>query len=87
VTLTLGYNQSEIPDGANESELIMLASSHSTGELVPVPGSTVDPDANTISATISGFSVHGMAIPNCTIAGGLDPWCPPTCEIPTLSRS
>jgi hypothetical protein len=48
VTLTLGYNQSEIPDGANESELIMLASSHGTGELVPVPGSTVDPGANTI---------------------------------------
>ncbi len=82
VTLTLGYNQSEIPDGVDETELIMLASSHDSAEMVPVPGSAVDPVANTISATISGFSVHGIAIPNCTIAGGPLPWCPPRCEIP-----
>jgi uncharacterized delta-60 repeat protein len=81
VTLTLGYNQSEIPDGVDESGLIMLASSHDSAEMVPVPGSTVDPVANTISATISGFTVFGMAIPNCTIEGPL-PWCPPRCEIP-----
>ncbi|MBW2686922.1 MAG: hypothetical protein JRE19_13555 [Deltaproteobacteria bacterium] len=82
VTLTLGYNQSEIPDGVEESELIMLASSHDSAEMVLVPGSTVDPVANTITATISGFTVYGMAIPNCTIAGGPLPWCPPRCEIP-----
>lgn len=82
VTLTLGYNQSEIPDGFDESGLIMLTSSHGSAEMVPVPGSTVDPVANTISATISGFSTFGMAIPNCTIEGGLLPWCPPRCEIP-----
>jgi uncharacterized delta-60 repeat protein len=81
VTLTLGYNQSEIPDGVDESELIMLTSSHDSAEMVPVAGSTVDPDANTITATISGFTVFGMAIPNCTIDGPL-PWCPPRCSIP-----
>jgi hypothetical protein len=82
VTLTLGYNQSEIPDGVEETELVMLASSHDSAEVVPVEGSTVDPVANTISATISGFSVHGMGLPGCTFAGGPLPWCPPKCELP-----
>ena len=82
VTLTLGYNQSEIPDGFDESELIVLSSSHDRAEVVEVPGATVDPDANTITATISGFSLFAVAIPNCTIEGGLLPWCPPRCEIP-----
>lgn len=80
VTLTLGYNQSEVPEGFDETEFIMLGTSHDTGELVPVPGSTVDPDANTITATISGFSTFGMAISNCTFDGNpLLPWCPPRC--------
>jgi uncharacterized delta-60 repeat protein len=82
VMLTLGYNQSEVPDGFDETQFIMLGTAHDTGELVSVPGSTVDPEANTISATISGFSVFGMAIPGCTIEGGPLPWCPPRCEIP-----
>lgn len=81
VTLTLGYNQSEIPDGVDENDLIMLTSSHETGELVPVAGSMVDPVANTISATISGFSTFLMAFPNCGIEGGPLPWCPPLCGI------
>lgn len=83
VTLTLGYNQSEIPGGVDETALIMLTSSHQTGELVPVPGSTVDPVANTISATISGFSTFAAALPNCTISleGGPLPWCPPQCGV------
>lgn len=82
VTLTLGYNQSEIPDGVDESSLIMLASSHDSAEMIPVPGSTVDPVANTISATVSGFTVFGMAIPNCTFEGGPLPWCPARCAPP-----
>lgn len=82
VTLTLSYEQTDIPAGVDENELIMLASSHDAAEMVPVPGSVVDPVANTISATISGFSVHGMALPGCTLAGGPLPWCPPQCEIP-----
>ena len=44
VTLTLGYKQSEIPDGVDESELVMLASSHDSAEMVPVAGMvTVSP--------------------------------------------
>lgn len=79
VTLTLGYNQSEIPDGVDETELVMLASSHDSAEMVRVDA-TVDPDANTITATISGFSTFMMAIPNCTI-NGPEPWCPRRCEM------
>ena len=85
VTLTLGYKQSEIPDGVDESELVMLASSHDSAEMVPVAGSTVDSEANTITATISGFSTYAMAIPNCTFEGGLAPWCPPRCQPPVPS--
>lgn len=82
VTLTLAYNQSEVPDGFDETQFVLLGTSHETGELVPVPGSTVDPDANTISATISGFSTYGMAISNCTLEGNpLLPWCPPRCGL------
>jgi len=81
VTLTLAYNQSEVPEGFDETEFIVLGTSHETGELVPVPGSTVDPDANTISASISGFSTFAMAIANCTLEGGPLPWCPPRCGL------
>jgi uncharacterized delta-60 repeat protein len=83
VTLTLSYNQSDIPAGVDETnDLLMVTSSHTTAEFVPVAGSIVDPVANTISATISGFSSFWIALPNCTFAGGLDPWCPPMCELP-----
>jgi len=82
VMLTLGYNQSEVPEGFDETEFIILGTSHETGELLPVPGSTVDPEANTISANISGFSTFGMAISNCTLEGDpLLPWCPPRCGL------
>lgn len=82
VALTLGYNQSEVPEGFDETELVILGTSHDTGELVPIPGSTVDPDANTISANISGFSTILVAIPNCTLEGDpLLPWCPPRCGL------
>jgi uncharacterized delta-60 repeat protein len=82
VTLTLRYNQSEVPEGFDETQFIMLGSTHDTGELVPIPGSTVDPDANTITAPISGFSTFGMAISGCTVEGEpLLPWCPPRCGL------
>lgn len=82
VILTLRYNQSEIPEGVDESTLVMLGTDHETGELVPIAGATVDPDANSITGTIAGFSVFGMALPGCTFEGGPLPWCPPRCQPP-----
>jgi uncharacterized delta-60 repeat protein len=82
VTLTLTYEEADLPDGIDEgSDLFILGTSHTTGEFVPVPGSVIDPDANTVSAPISGFSTHGIAI-QCLPNRVLLPWCPPICTDP-----
>jgi hypothetical protein len=79
VTLTLTYDDADLPDGIDEgTDLFIVGTSHATGELVPVPGSVVDPIANTVSAPISGFSTHGIAI-QCPPNLVLLPWCPPIC--------
>jgi uncharacterized delta-60 repeat protein len=79
VTLTLTYDEADLPAGIDEStDLFILGTSHTTGELVPVPGSVTDPVANTVSAPISGFSTHGIAI-QCLPNTVLLPWCPPIC--------
>jgi uncharacterized delta-60 repeat protein len=82
VTLTLWYDEADLPASVDESTgLFIVGTSHSTGEIVPVPGSVVDPVANTVSAPISGFSVFGIAI-SCLPNSDLLPWCPPICTDP-----
>jgi uncharacterized delta-60 repeat protein len=82
VTLTLTYDEADLPDGIDEStDLFILGTSHVTGQLVPIPGSVTDPVANTVSAPISGFSTHGIAI-QCLPNRVLLPWCPPICTEP-----
>jgi len=73
VIVTLSYDQVDVPATTDETTLFIVATSHTSGELEPVPGSTVDPDANTVTAPISGFSTVMMALPNCPAI----PWCPP----------
>lgn len=82
VTLTLAYDEADLPASVDESTgLFIVGTSHTTGEFVPVPGSIVDPVANTVSAPISGFSVYGIAI-SCLPGSDLLPWCPPICTDP-----
>jgi uncharacterized delta-60 repeat protein len=82
VTLTLRYDEADLPSSVDESTgLFIVGTSHSTGEIVPVPGSVVDPGANTVSAPISGFSLFEIAI-SCLPNSDLLPWCPPICTDP-----
>jgi uncharacterized delta-60 repeat protein len=78
-TLTLFYNEEDLPAAIDEStDVFIVGTSHATGELVPVPGSTVDTVANSVSAPISGFSTYAVAI-SCLPGESLLPWCPPVC--------
>jgi uncharacterized delta-60 repeat protein len=82
VMLTLTYDEADLPGDIDEStDLFILGTSHTTGELIPIPGSVIDPVANTVSAPISGFSTHGIAI-QCLPNRVLLPWCPPICTEP-----
>ncbi len=82
VTLTLEYDEADLPAGIDEAaDLFILGTSHTTGELVPVAGSTVNAAANTVSAPIDGFSTFLIAI-SCVPGLVLDPWCPAKCEDP-----
>jgi uncharacterized delta-60 repeat protein len=82
VTLTLEYDEADLPAGVDEaSDLFILGTSDATGELVPIAGSAVDAAANTVSAPIDGFSTFAIAI-SCSPGLVLDPWCPAECEDP-----
>lgn len=84
VTLTLSYAEVGLPAEYDATALIIVSSSLVSGELTPVPGSTVDTVAQTVSAMISGFSTYGIAIPNCASYEGDPqmPWCPARCFEP-----
>ena len=81
VTVTLTYDEADLPLEVAETELFIVSSSLVSGQLAPVPGSTVDPIANTVSAPISSFSTVGIAI-SCLPNKVLLPWCPPVCTDP-----
>lgn len=84
VTLTLSYAEVGLPAEYDATALIIVSSSLVSGALTPVPGSTVDTAAHTVTATISGFSTYGIAIPNCASYEGDPqmPWCPARCTEP-----
>lgn len=84
VTLTLSYAEVGLPAEYDATALIIVSSSLVSGALTPVPGSTVATAAHTVTATISGFSTYGTAIPNCASYGGDPqmPWCPARCTEP-----
>ena len=62
VLLTLTYDPAEIPADVSATEVLSLAK-FVGDELVPVPGSIVDPVARTVSAPVSGFSAFVAAYP------------------------
>jgi len=58
VTITIGYEEANIPAGIDEAAL-QIARLQGTS-WVPVGTSTVDQDANTVSAQVTGFSVFAI---------------------------
>ncbi|MFW5868587.1 MAG: hypothetical protein ACOCX2_12260 [Armatimonadota bacterium] len=66
VTITIGYREENIPEGIDEAAL-QIARLQGTA-WAPVGASTVDRDANTVSAQVTGFSV--FAIVGRTVAPG-----------------
>lgn len=56
IALTITYDDSLLPDGADEENLVMATWDAVAGEWVVLIGSTVDPEANTITAPVSHFT-------------------------------
>ena len=64
ITLTFNYDQSDIPQGISETDLVLTIWDEDAGEWVELEDYTVDPETNTISAAISHFSMYAiLAIP------------------------
>jgi len=58
-TLTLAYDEANLPSGLRENSLTIL-SQQTPGEWVEVAGSTVDEVANTVTAPIGGLGEKGV---------------------------
>ena len=56
--LTIEYDEASLPTGTTEDDLQIHRASGSAWDLVP--DSTVDAEANTVSAPIGGFSTYGI---------------------------
>jgi len=56
ITLTITYDESLMPEGVAEENLVMTMRDEATGEWVMLAGCTVDPEANTITAPVSHFT-------------------------------
>ena len=55
ITLTFTYNPDELPEGVNEENLVVAVWDEDAGEWVDLP-CTVDPETNTITASVSHFT-------------------------------
>ena len=66
-TLTIAYDQNQVPAGINESSLVILSSTHGAEPLTDQPWeerpSSVDPIANRVTGTILHFSHDGIGPP------------------------
>ncbi len=73
VQLTIEYDPADIPSGIMEADLLLQAVVNSVWQ--PVPGSTVDEAANTVTGSINSFSEYGIAaapMPSSPRASGTD---------------
>ncbi len=69
VSLTISYLESNIPGGiANESKLVICE--YKASAWSPVPGSTVNTAANTVTAPIDHFSRYAIFMESCGSGGG-----------------
>jgi ZU5 domain. len=72
ITITLTYNPSRLPAGADQSKLYIAWWDTSTGQWVSLPG-VVDQINHTITASVTHFTIYSALVP-VTSAGGLSPW-------------
>jgi len=56
ITLTITYDESLIPEGVAEENLLLAMWDKATGDWVVLAGCTVDPETNTITAPVSHFT-------------------------------
>jgi len=56
ITLTITYDESLMPEGVAEENLLMTMWDEATGEWVMLVGGTVNPETNTITAPVSHFT-------------------------------
>ncbi len=56
IDLTFTYNESLVPEGINEANLVIVT--WQDGEWVELPGCTIDPANHTITVPISHFSIY-----------------------------
>ena len=56
IILTITYDESLIPDGVAEENLVMAIWDESIGEWVAFAGCTIDPESDTITAPVSHFT-------------------------------
>ncbi len=63
VTLTLSYDDPDIPYGTNENDLYFALWNENTGRWNKLGGAVVDPVNNTISAPVSHFSKYAVFVP------------------------
>ncbi len=63
VTLTISYDEANLPAGSSEDELMMVRSEDEGSVWTMVDNATLDDQANTVSAEIDGFTTFS-----------LDPW-------------
>ena len=59
ITLTFTYDPDEIPEGVNEENLVVAVWDEDAGEWVDLP-CTVDPETNTITASVSHFTAFSV---------------------------
>lgn len=69
VTLTISYLDSQVPAGINEDDLRVCKATGTGWQTVP--GSTVDTEANTVTADLMSFSTYGPGDPNGSAEGPL----------------
>ncbi len=59
-TLTFSYDESLVPEGVAEENLVMAMWDEATGEWVVLVGCIVDPETNTITAKVSHFTAFAI---------------------------
>ncbi len=63
ITITLAYNPADIPQGTDESTLVIALWDTAAGEWIPLDGCTVNRVNKTISAQVSHFSKYTILAP------------------------
>lgn len=61
ITLTFNYTDGDIPEGANEGELVVAYYDEASGKWVEIP-CVVDPTTNTITAQVAHFTAFAVII-------------------------